>query len=154
MDDDGYDFEAAAAMEEEEELERRGAPRLEPAHSSSGPVLVPGRAPPIDDDGHDFEAAAAMEELERRGAPRLEEPAPTLRPPAQPAEGACVDCGQEAQQAKFLAAFGLHVCYDCQKRFKVRAHPLDDSDSCATLTHDGSVARACAHRPRAASTSS
>jgi len=88
--DDGFDREAAEAMAE---LER--------------------------DDGSDTEAARAMAELERRGAPRLApEPAPRPQPPPR-REGACVDCGTEALQPKFHAAFGLHVCYDCQRRFKV-----------------------------------
>lgn len=88
--DDGFDREAAEAMEE---LER--------------------------DDGSDTDAARAMAELERRGAPRLApEPAPRPQPPPR-REGACVDCGTEALQPQFHAAFGLHVCYDCQRRFKV-----------------------------------
>ena len=88
--DDGFDREAAEAMAE---LER--------------------------DDGSDTEAARAIAELERRGAPRLApEPAPRPQPPPR-REGACVDCGTEALQPKFHAAFGLHVCYDCQRRFKV-----------------------------------
>ena len=88
--DDGFDREAAEAMAE---LERN--------------------------DGSDTDAARAMAELERRGAPRLApEPAPRPQPPPR-REGACVDCGTEALQPKFHAAFGLHVCYDCQRRFKV-----------------------------------
>ena len=74
-----------------------------------------------DEDGFDHEAAEAMAELERRGAPRLapEPPRPPPRQQPPPREGACVDCGTEALQAKFHTAFGLHVCYDCQRRFKV-----------------------------------
>ena len=88
----------------------------------------------MDDDGYDHEAAvamaeqedacdneaeAAMAELERRGAPRLA-PEPAPRPQTLPREGACVDCGKEALQAKFHAAFGLHVCFDCSRKFKAK----------------------------------
>ena len=76
-----------------------------------------------EDDGFDNEAAEAMAELERRGAPRLApEPPPRPQPPPRQ-EGACVDCGTEALQPKFHTAFGLHVCYDCQRRFKVSSSP-------------------------------
>ena len=76
-----------------------------------------------EDDGFDNEAAEEMADLERRGAPRLApEPPPRPQPPSRQ-EGACVDCGTEALQPKFHTAFGLHVCYDCQRRFKVCSSP-------------------------------
>ena len=76
----------------------------------------------MDDDGYDRAAAEAMEELERRGAPRIAPAAgPQPQPPIQ--EGGCVECGKEASQKRFHDAFSLHVCYDCQRLHKACSPP-------------------------------
>ena len=63
------------------------------------------------------EREAAFAELERRGAP----PAPpadpsSSRPPV--AGGRCIECAKNDGQARFREAYGINVCYDCQKLHK------------------------------------
>lgn len=85
---------------------------------SVAPRTVLGPRPSVDafgyDDDFDHEAAAAMDELEGRGA------APAHRSPPRPARSAttCVDCGDAEGQQRFAAAFGISVCYDCQRAAK------------------------------------
>ena len=91
--EDDFDFEAEAALDELE-----GRPAAAPTASSQPRAVDP-------------EASAAMRELEARGAA----PPPRQAPRR---EGTCIECGTADGQPRFLEAFGLSVCYDCQKANK------------------------------------
>ena len=81
----------------------------------------------LDEERSVEDALAAMAQRGARSAPEpptagnaaaTAEPQPTARTPAAGSpgtSGACVDCSSGRAQPKFREAFGLSVCYDCQR---------------------------------------
>ena len=79
----------------------------------------------------EMEAEEAVIELERRGAPSavpyshdIRSPVATGCPVAtgegcQKNQTVCVECQRAEGQQKMRAAFGINVCYECQKVRKV-----------------------------------
>lgn len=101
-----YDEEAAAAMDELEHGSgvQQGV-RDQLAHGG-------------EDEEFDLAAAAAMDELERRGAAAPLPRAPTHDTRPQQREGMCECCGDAPPNQRFLEAFGVLACFDCQRAHK------------------------------------
>jgi len=95
-----------------------GASDHPPAQPATAPTAQPARRPParqttyssVDPEGESA-LEEALAELESRGAPPLDDGAP--QPPQR--RGSCIECRAADGQQKFRAAFGLEVCWDCQK---------------------------------------
>lgn len=100
-DESWFDYEAESAMDE---LERSEPPSRRVAH--------------FEHDSFNCNVEAAMDVLERRGAappPRRTE-VHSNRPQR---EGMCVQCDRAPGHPRFLEAFGIAACYDCQRLHKV-----------------------------------
>ena len=72
-------------------------------------------------DTHDEEGERAMEEMLRQeqGLTAIEESAAGPSSAGDPAQlGKCVDCKEREGQPKFFEAFGLSICFDCQRAGK------------------------------------
>ena len=70
-------------------------------------------------DDYDEEGEAALAEMQRETAGLPVRGAPPPTPMGEQARAArCVDCGEADGQQRFFEAFGISVCYDCQRACK------------------------------------
>ncbi len=88
----------------------------EPAPPPAPVTAPPTRRPPVvrpNDDDFDYEAEAAQREAETGIA------APAC-PPRPDGYSVCIECAEAAGQRKFYEAFGLSVCFDCQRNDRAK----------------------------------
>lgn len=88
------------------ECEPPAAQPPQPTIESSS-TLAARRAHQVEDHGFDEEGDDALEEAMREDE--------GLPPTSTAKLGACADCGDSDGQPKFFEAFGLSICYDCQR---------------------------------------
>jgi len=119
------------------------APTAQPAATAPTAQPAARRQPARQTWSVDPEGEAALDEalaeMESRGAPPLGDSAP--RPPPQPT-GSCIECRKADGQQKFRDAFGLEVCYECQRANRVTSR----STALPGRTHE--TVRLCAGRGR------
>ena len=93
---------------------------FEPAVSNQGAAAATSRRQPqnYSDDDFDLEGEAALAELEQEegglsgGGGRANGAAAASKPAVV---GQCIDCSEKQGQDSFFQAFGISVCYDCQR---------------------------------------